>query len=81
MPGIADLIERVNQGVLVSGMERNVEANRSAGGRVTKALPVGWNGIPGMFHTHVIPRWWEGPSRGGRRWRRGRRAERDGGSA
>ncbi len=57
---IADLMERINQCVLVLGIERNVEVNRGAGGRVTKALPVGWNGIPGMLYTHVIPMWWEG---------------------
>jgi len=56
---IADLMERINQCVLVLGIERNVKVDRGASGRGTKALPVGWNGIPGMFHTHVMPRWWE----------------------
>jgi len=55
MPGIADLIEYVNQGVLVVRLERNVEVDRGAGGRVTEALPVNWDSIPGVLHMRVIP--------------------------
>ena len=52
----ADLVERVDQGVLVVGPERDVEVSRSTRGRGTKALPVVWDGFPGVLHTHVMPR-------------------------
>ena len=53
----ADFVYGVNQGVLIAGLECNVEINRGASGRETTALPVGWDGIPGVLDTHVIPMW------------------------
>ncbi len=56
MAGGADLVQRIDQGVIVMGLERNVEVNRGAGERGTKVLPVVWDGLPGVHHTHIIPR-------------------------
>ncbi len=54
--GIADFVERIDQGVLAVGLKRKVEVDRGAGGRVTQSLPVGRGGIPRVFHTYVIPK-------------------------
>ena len=42
------------------GLERKVEVDGSASGRVTEGLPVVRDGIPGVLDTYVIPRWCEG---------------------
>ena len=57
MPGVADLVERVSQCALLAGLECNVEVDRGPGGRMAHTLPAGWSSIPGVFHTHVIPRY------------------------
>ena len=57
IPGVADFVEGVNQGALLAGPECDVEVDGGAGGRVAQTLPVGWSGIPGVFDTHVIPRY------------------------
>ncbi len=57
MPVVADLVEGVNQGALLVGLECNVEVDGGAGGRLAQTLPVGWNGTPGVFHLYVIPRY------------------------
>ncbi len=59
MPRTADLVERVNQGALVVGLECIVEVYSSSSGRVTEALPVDRDGIPGVLDMDVIPRWWD----------------------
>ena len=46
MPGIIDLIERINQGVLALWFERNAQVNGRAGRGVTLTLPLFRNGIP-----------------------------------
>lgn len=55
----ADLVQRVNQGVFVIRLERNVEVNGGASRRVTEGLPVGRDGIPSVLDTDVILRWCE----------------------
>ena len=52
VPGIADLVERVNQGILRVCLERNVEA----GWRESKALPVGRDGTPRVLQPYIIPK-------------------------
>ena len=56
MPESADLVERVDQSVLILGLKCNVEVSGGVRVRGTKALPVIWDGLPGMLHLHVIPR-------------------------
>ena len=51
----ADLVERVDEGILTVGLERNVEVDREVGGWVTQALPVGQDGIPRAHRVHVFP--------------------------
>lgn len=55
MPGVADIVEHVNQGVLVVRLEHKVEIDRGAGGRATEALPTIWDCIPRMLHMRVMP--------------------------
>ncbi len=57
VPGFADLVKRVYQGVFVLGLERNVKVDRGAHGRVTQALPVRWDGIPCVLNVYVVPTW------------------------
>ena len=57
MPRSADLVYGVNQRVLVEGLECDVEINRGASRRGAKTLPVGWDDIPGVLDTHIIPMW------------------------
>ncbi len=40
-------------------LERKVEVDGGASGRVTESLPVVRDGIPGVLDTYVIPRWCE----------------------
>jgi len=54
------MVESVNQGIIVVRVERNVEVDGGASGRVTEGLPVVRDGIPGVHDTRVIPRWCEG---------------------
>jgi len=57
IPWIADLVECVSQGTLAARLERNVEVDGGAGGRGTKTLPVGRDGVPRVHHTYVTPKW------------------------
>ena len=52
---VANLVEGVNQGVLMVGLERKVEVDRGLGLRVPHALPVLRNGIPCMHYLHSTP--------------------------
>jgi len=56
MPWIADFVECLNQGILAVGLERNVEVDGGAGGRGTKTLPVGRDGVPRVHDTYVTPK-------------------------
>jgi len=56
MPGAADLVKRVDQGVLTLGLERNVKVDCGARRRAAQALPVLRDGVPGVLDVHVIPR-------------------------
>jgi|HubBroStandDraft_3_1064219.scaffolds.fasta_scaffold728530_1 hypothetical protein len=51
----ADLVQRVNQGVLVAGLESNVKVDRGVGGRIAQAFPVLRDGVPGVFDAHIVP--------------------------
>src|SRR6266702_7444014 len=57
MPRSADLVERVNQGVLTVGLERNVEVDRGVGWRAIQILPVLRDAGPRVFRAHVAPMW------------------------
>jgi len=57
IPGAADLVEHVNQCVLAVRLERNIEVDRGARGRVAHALPVLRDDIPRVLDMHVSPTW------------------------
>ena len=46
MPGIAKLVERKNQGILVLETKRNVEVDSDAGWWATQTRPVFWKNSP-----------------------------------
>ncbi len=56
-PGIADLVEGIDQGVLAVRLERNVKVDRGVGGGKTQGLPVRGDGLPCVLSTHVVPMW------------------------
>jgi hypothetical protein len=56
VPGLADLVKGIDQGVLAVGLERNMEVDRGAVGRVTHADPVVRDGIPLVLYKHFVPR-------------------------
>ena len=53
--GSTDFIEGINQGVLILGLERNVEVDRGFSGRVAQTFPVYGDRSPCMLHPHVTP--------------------------
>ncbi|KAH9039105.1 hypothetical protein EDB85DRAFT_2272823, partial [Lactarius pseudohatsudake] len=62
MSGIADLVEGVNQGILVLGIQHQVEVGSSISGRVAQALP-SCEGIATpptgpAARTEITGRWW-----------------------
>ena len=57
MARFTDLINRINQCVLIVGLERNVEIDSGTRGRVAMVLPVRWDGVPRVLDVHVVPRW------------------------
>ena len=57
MPGIADLIERINEGVLTAGLESNVKINHVSGWPGAQAVPIIRGGSPNMIQAHVLPMW------------------------
>ena len=56
VPGLADLMKDVIQGVLVLGLESNLEFDVGIVGRRTQAEPVVRNDIPLVFYNHIVPR-------------------------
>lgn len=54
---VTNLIQRINHGVLVVRLERNVEVDSGTGGRVAMILPITWDVAPGVLNVHVIPGW------------------------
>ncbi len=60
MAGIADLVERVNQGVLTVGLQCQVEVNRGISGWRAQSLRVLRDGIPYVLHPHFVPTWCKG---------------------
>ena len=57
MPRAADLVQRVDQGVLMKGLESNVKVDRGVESRMAQTLPVLWDGVPGVLDTHIVPTW------------------------
>ena len=57
MPGITDLIESVNQGVLAVWLERNAQVNGRTDRGMTLVFPVLGNGVPRVLQSHVLPKW------------------------
>jgi len=57
---VADLIERVYQGILTMRLESNAQVDDRMVGGMTVVLPLLRNGAPRMLHPHVVP-----PSRDG----------------
>ena len=57
VPGVANFVECVGQGVLAVGLECEVEVDCGVGGRGTKTLPVGQDGVPRVPHTYITPKW------------------------
>ena len=53
----ADHGESVNHGALPVRLECNVNINSGASEWVAQSLPVGWDGMPGVFDLHIIPRY------------------------
>ena len=60
MVGTADFVQGVDQGVLVLGLECNVEIDGGVSTRVAQARPVHWDRIPLVLYMHVFPTWCEG---------------------
>lgn len=58
MAGIADIVERIDQGVLVVRLEGNAEVNRGSNGRRAQTIPFRRDSIPFMLHVHVVPTWY-----------------------
>ena len=54
---LADLIEGIDQGTLLVGLECNIEINCGVRGWVAQTLPVDRNGMPGVLDLHVISRY------------------------
>jgi hypothetical protein len=68
--GSADFIEGIYQGVFSLRSEREMEIDGGVRKWWTEGFPVGWDSIPGMFDTGLIPTWYErhcqvGEGRGG----------------
>lgn len=59
MPGLADFFESVDQDVLAVRLERNIELDHSALGRVTQYDPFVRNVGPLVSCKHFAPRCWE----------------------
>ena len=57
MFGNANLVQRVDQGILTVRFERNVEVDGGVGGWVTLEFPVGRDDIPRVHRVHVFPMW------------------------
>ena len=74
-PGCADFVKRVDQGGLVVRIEREVEVDGSVERRGAERLPIGRDGIPFMFDTHVIPTWCKGHYEVCKPWRDGENRE------
>ena len=55
MLGIANLIKRVDQGVILVRLERNVKVDSCTSGGMTIVLPLGRNRTPRMLHPYVVP--------------------------
>ena len=58
MARVADLVKRINQGALLVRFKCDVEVDGCTDCWVAQTFPIVWNGIPGMFHTHVMPSNW-----------------------
>ena len=56
MPGLADLVNGVNQWVLTIWLESNIEVDSGAVGRLNRADLVIRNGIPLVLYKHIVPR-------------------------
>ena len=56
VPGLADLVKGVDQGVLVLWLERYMEIDRVVIERWTQAKPVVRDSVPLVFYHHVILR-------------------------
>jgi hypothetical protein len=56
VPGLADLLKCVAQGILAVGLERNVEINCGAIGRVAQGDPIVRGMNPLVFYKHFTPR-------------------------
>ena len=54
MPGLADLVKDVDQGVLVLGVESNMKIDCDVVARGAQAEPVVRDGIPLVFYNHVV---------------------------
>lgn len=62
MPGVADFVKSVNQGILKAGFERNIDVDRGTSRGLAQPLPIGRDGNPPVLHGHwhVVPTWYEG---------------------
>ena len=56
VPGLADLVKDVNQGVLLVGLECYMEIDCALVGRGTQAAPVVRDDIPLVFYNQAAPR-------------------------
>ena len=56
MPGLADLIKDVSQGVLVLRLEGNTKIDCSVVGRGAQAEPVVRDDVPLVFYNHIVSR-------------------------
>jgi hypothetical protein len=60
MARVADLVERVDQGIFPVGLERYTQVDGRMGWGTTLVFPLLWDGSPCVLHSHVIPTWREG---------------------
>ena len=54
---VADLVERIDQGILEVRFECNVEVDGGADRRRANTLPVCWDGVPCVLNANVTPKW------------------------
>ena len=64
MPGLADLMKDVSQGVLLVGLESNIKIDRGFVVGGSYADPVVWDDVPLVFFDHIVPRGREEGHRG-----------------
>ena len=75
MPWSADLVESIDQGIPVAGLERSVEVDFCVSRRAIQRLPVGRGGTPSVLYMYIpksCRRHRNAPERSGGKYRENR---------